>query len=110
MRFWRVSECKEVNGTFDIKNKIQEYVDLYVEIEKWEKNETVALVLLQEIAADRRASQKYPATDKQKKLMKDLKVEFSPGVTKRKASELIYKALQKQKTKQLEIGPINYGQ
>ena len=93
--------CKEVNKTMDakMKEKLNVYLELLDEISEKTENESTALALLQEISKDRRMEKikheqdlkngDQPATEKQKKFMEDLNIEFAKDITKKQASFLI---------------------
>lgn len=79
----------------DIKEKVDGYLWLFEQIKEKSGSETVALTLLQELAKDRRmeemreANNNQPATEKQKKFMDDLGINYPKTVTKKEASALI---------------------
>jgi len=93
--------CKEVDKKMDakIKNKLDAYLELLEEISEKTDDEQTAVALLQEISKDRRMERikeeqgskngDQPATDKQKKFMTKLGIEFTDNITKKQASFLI---------------------
>jgi hypothetical protein len=96
------NNCKEVNGKNkmdqDIQAKLDSYMELLEEIRQKTDDERTAVSLLQEVSKDRRmeairdereAKNNVPATEKQKKFMKKLGIEFPDTVTKQEASVLI---------------------
>ena len=89
----------------DIQQRLDGYLDLMNVIKEKTGDDRAALVLLQEIARDRRSEQireerekrnGEPATDKQKKFMKKLGIDFPDTVTKKEASILIDEELGKE--------------
>lgn len=93
--------CKEVDKKMDakMKEKLNAYLELLDEISEKTDDESTAVALLREISKDRRMEQireeqgfkngDTPATDKQKKFMDDLGIEFADDITKKQASFLI---------------------
>ena len=82
----------------DIQAKLDNYMELLEEIRQKTDDERTAVSLLQEVSKDRRmeaireereAKNNVPATEKQKKFMKKLGIEFPETVTKQEASVLI---------------------
>lgn len=82
----------------------EEYADLYEKINARVKDRTVAIAILQEIGKDARTphtirpvdmSKDEPATDKQKALMKKMKIQFPDAVTKKEASDMIDERMKK---------------
>jgi len=77
------------------ESDINQYVELYSAIQEKVNNGEVAIVILQEIAKDlrmkeiSRAEKSVLATEKQKKLLKDLGIKFSDSITKKDASNLL---------------------
>jgi hypothetical protein len=92
--------CKEVDKKMDakMKNRLDAYLELLEEISE-KTDEKTAVALLQEISKDRRMEKireeqgfkngDQPATDKQKKFMTKLGIEFTDDITKKQASFLI---------------------
>jgi len=100
------NECKEVDEKMDenTKEKLTSYMELLGEIKEKTEDERTAVSLLQEISKDirserikteREANNSEPATDKQKKFMKKLGIDFPETVTKQEASLLIDEELGK---------------
>ena len=94
------NNCKEVNDKMDqdIQAKLDSYMELLEKIKQKTDDERTAVSLLQEVSKDRRmdairdereAKNNVPATEKQKKFMKKLGIEFPETVTKQEASMLI---------------------
>ena len=93
--------CKEVDDKMDARMKVRlnSYLDLLEEISEKTGNESTAVALLQEISKDRRMEKikheqdsrngEMPATEKQKKFMEDLNIEFADDITRKQASFLI---------------------
>ena len=83
----------------DTKQRLGSYLELLEEISEKTDNESTAVALLQEISKDRRMEKikqeqdsknnDQPATEKQKKFMSDLNIEFADDITKKQASFLI---------------------
>jgi hypothetical protein len=80
------------------QGKLDEYLELYGEIQRKTGEEKVALTLLTEISKDRRVEEMKedrekkngePATEKQKKFMDSLGVDYPKNITKKEASALI---------------------
>ena len=93
-------DCKEVNPNMNqnIQTKLCEYMELLGEIRQKTDDERTAVSLLQEVSKDRRmeemrqekeAKNSSPATDRQKKFMHKLGIDFPETVTKQEASLLI---------------------
>jgi len=93
-------ECKEVNPNMNqnTQARLDEYMELLGEIRQKTDCETTAVSLLEEISKDRRmeemrqekeAKNSVPATDRQKKFMHKLGIDFPETVTKQEASLLI---------------------
>jgi hypothetical protein len=82
-----------------MKVKLDSYLQLLDEISEKTNDESTAVALLQEISKDRRMERireeqgfkngDQPATDKQKKFMTRLGIEFTDDITKKQASFLI---------------------
>ena len=82
-----------------MKNRLDAYLELLEEISEKTNDESTAVALLQEISKDRRMEKireekdsnngDQPATDKQRKFMSDLNIEFTDDITKKQASFLI---------------------
>jgi len=93
--------CKEVDKKMDakMKNRLDAYLELLEEISEKTDDKKTAVALLQEISKDRRMEKireeqgfkngDQPATDKQKKFMTKLGIEFTDDITKKQASFLI---------------------
>lgn len=87
----------------NIKARLDAYVEIFENLKEKTKNSNEALVLLTEAAKDsrmekvkqRQANNGSPATDRQKKFMKNLGIDFPENVTKREASALIDEELGK---------------
>jgi len=89
-----------------LQGKLTEYIALYNEIRQRINGEPRdALAILAEIGKDARMEQMKeerekqngdPATDKQKRFLKKLEIEFVPNLTKVQASALIDRALAKE--------------
>ncbi len=79
----------------EIQKSISEYVELYDAIQEKAPSNEVAIAILQEVGKDKRTAEiaevsSYGlATEKQKKFLKDLGVEFDDSITKKEASDLI---------------------
>ena len=79
----------------EIQKSIDEYVELYDAIQEKTPGAEVAIAILQEVGKDKRteqineASSDGLATDKQKKYLQDLGVEFDDSITRKEASGLI---------------------
>jgi hypothetical protein len=79
----------------EIQKSISEYVELYDAIQEKAPSGEVAIAIFQEIGKDKRTAEIAEvssdglATDKQKKYLKDLGVEFNDSITKKEASDLI---------------------
>ena len=83
----------------DTKKRLDSYLELLDEISEKTDDAKTALALLQEISKDRRMEQireeqgfknvDEPASEKQKKFMTDLGIEFTDEITKKQASFLI---------------------
>ena len=93
-------DCKEVNPNMNqnIQDRLDTYMEILGEIRKKTDDERTAVSLLQEVSKDRRmeemrqekeAKNSVPATDRQKKFMKKLGIDFPETVTKQEASLLI---------------------
>ena len=100
------NDCKEVNEKMDesIQAKLDNYMELLEQIKGKTDDERTAVSLLQEVSKDRRmeairdereAKNNMPATEKQKKFMKKLGIDFPETVTKQEASLLIDEELSK---------------
>ena len=100
------NNCKEVNKMNSItKERLGSYLELLDEISEKTNDERTAVALLQEISKDRRMEQireeqkaqnaNQPATEKQKRFMDDLGIQFLEAVTKKEASVLIDEELRK---------------
>ena len=82
-----------------MKAKLNDYLELLDEISEKTDDESAAVALLQEISKDRRMEKireeqgfkngDQPATEKQKKFMTRLGIEFADDITKKQASFLI---------------------
>jgi len=89
-----------------LQGKLTEYIALYNEIrQRIDGEPRDALAILAEIGKDARMEQMKeerekqngdPATDKQKRFLKKLEIEFVPNLTKVQASALIDRALAKE--------------
>ena len=84
----------------EMENKIEEYANLLVQIKKQIPDSSEAVAVLNQIGKDKRteltqASQNLnpnsdsPATEKQKKYMDSLGIEYGDDVTKKEASDMI---------------------
>jgi hypothetical protein len=80
------------------KEKLDTYVEVFSELKEKTGSERIALALLEEVAKERRTGQMHgqkeptngdPATERQKKFMKNLGINFPKDVTKKEASALI---------------------
>jgi hypothetical protein len=87
-----------------LQSKLNSYLELYSQIRQKTGDDKVALSLLQELSKDRRMEEirqeketrnGEPATEKQKKFMKKLGINFPRNVTKREAFVLIDEELGK---------------
>ena len=87
-----------------IQAKLGNYIELLEQIKQKTDDERTAVSLLQEVSKDRRmeairdereAKNSMPATEKQKKFMKKLGIDFPETVTKQEASLLIDEELGK---------------
>jgi len=98
--------CKGVNEKMDenVQTKLENYLELLDKIQEKTQDERVATVLLTEISKDirmerirqeREANNGDPATDKQRKFMRKLGIDFPETVTKQEASTLIDEELSK---------------
>ena len=108
---YQFQECsnndKEVDEKMDIKikDKLHAYLEIFDEILEKTDSESTAIVLLQEISKDLRMekikegqnakNEDQPATDKQKKFMKKLGLDFPKNITKKEASVMIDEELSK---------------
>ena len=88
----------------NIQEKLTSYLELLDEIKDKTEDEGTAVVVLQEISKDRRmeemrqdreAKNSVPATDKQKRFMKRLGINYPKTITKQEASVLIDEELGK---------------
>ena len=88
----------------NIQEKLTSYLELLGEIKDKTEDEGTAVVVLQEISKDRRMDQmrqekearnSVPATDKQKRFMKRLGINYPKAITKQEASVLIDEELGK---------------
>jgi hypothetical protein len=75
-----------------IQGKLDKYLELFQELRQKTGDDAVALRLLQEVSKDRRMEEireereiknSEPATARQLKFMKNLRIEIPPGVTKK---------------------------
>lgn len=79
----------------EIQKSISEYVELFDAIQEKVPGNDVAIAILQEVGKDKRTAEIAEvssdglATDKQKKYLKDLGVEFDDSITRKEASGLI---------------------
>jgi len=79
----------------EIQKSIDEYVELYDAIQEKTPGTEVAIAILREVGKDKRTEQinevsiDSVATEKQKKFLKDLGVEFDDSITRKEASDLI---------------------
>lgn len=82
----------------DIQNKIEEYASLLTQIKTKISDSAEALIVLDQIGRDKRTeliqglqspNSDTPATEKQKKYMDSLGIEYSDDVTKKDASDMI---------------------
>jgi len=99
------SHCKEVvKMDENTKEKLDSYLELLTEISRKTGNEGTAIVLLQELSKDRRMQEireeremrnNRPATERQKRFMDDLGVQYPEAVTRKEASMLIDEELGK---------------
>jgi hypothetical protein len=100
------NDCKEVDKKMDesTKEKVDDYLEVFNEIKKKTDDSKVAIGLLSEICKDRRmqeikeqkeANNNEPATEKQKRFMKNLGIDFPKSVTKKEATMLIDEELGK---------------
>lgn len=88
----------------NIQTKLDNYLELFEELKQKTGDERAALTLLQEVAKDRRMEEirqekegrnNQPATEKQKRFMDDLGIQYPKTVTKQEASVLIDEELGK---------------
>lgn len=88
----------------NIQQKLNSYLELLEQINSKIQDEATKIVLLQELSKDRRmeemkqhleAKNGEPATEKQKRFMKKLGINFPATVTKKEASMLIGEELGK---------------
>lgn len=85
----------------EIQKSIDEYVELYAAIQEKTGNDEIAVAILQEIGRDKRTTEIASfesgvlATEKQKKCMTDLGLEFQDFITKKEASNMISEKLNK---------------
>jgi hypothetical protein len=86
----------------DTRQRLNSYVALFELISGKVKNDAATVAILQEMARDRRAQQMraerearniQPATERQKKFMKKLGIQFPATVTKKEASVVIDEGL-----------------
>lgn len=99
------NDCKEVvKMDQNTKEKLDSYLELLTEISRKTGNSEEARVLLQELSKDRRMQEireeremrnNRPATERQKRFMDDLGIQYPKAVTKEEASVLIDKELGK---------------
>ena len=82
----------------EIQNKIEEYASLLEQIKTRIQDSSEAVVILEQIGKDKRTeliqglqnpNSDIPATEKQKKYMDSLGIEYSDDVTKKDASDMI---------------------
>ena len=79
----------------EIQKSISEYIELFDAIQEKVPGNDVAIAILQEVGKDKRTAEIAEvssdglATDKQKKYLKDLGVEFDDSITRKEASDLI---------------------
>ena len=82
----------------EIQNKIEEYASLLDQIKTRIQDSNEAVVILEQIGKDKRteliqglqnSNSDTPATEKQKKYMDSLGIEYSDDVTKKDASGMI---------------------
>ncbi len=80
------------------KDIVENYTELFDQIRERTESDEVAIAILQEIGKDHRSSQvreeksqkvSEPATEKQKRFMKRLGIEFPKLITKKEASVLL---------------------
>ena len=94
------NKCKEVvcKMEFDIQDRVDEYIDMLDRIRPKVDSEEVAVAVLHEICKDRRSEamrredrkpRENGATEKQKRLMRELKIRYPGDVSKIEASKLI---------------------
>jgi len=89
---------------YDIKEKIDSYVEIFDSIREKTDSDDTAVAILQEITKDRRSEEireerekknSELATEKQKNFMKKLGIKYPRTVTKKEASILIDEELEK---------------
>ena len=82
----------------NFEDKVDSYIELYDSIREKCESDSAAIAIFQEAGKDRRSEQireerenknHEPATDKQKRFMKSLGIDFPVGVTKKEASALL---------------------
>ena len=84
-----------------MKKKLDEYVELLEEVKKHVSNEDTAADIVGEVAKDRRVEAmrsngtEEPATERQKRFMKKLGIDYDDDVSKQGASDLIDQELAK---------------
>jgi len=94
-----LTNCKEVvKMEANIQDKLGSYLELFEQLKQKTGDDKIALSLITEISKDRRmeeirqekeAKNAEPATEKQKKFMKKLGLNFPMNMTKQEASVLI---------------------
>ena len=82
--------------------RLENYVELYDEIREKTESDEAAVAIFQEMGKDKRSNrireerssvQHKPATEKQKRLMRKLGMNFPDGLTTKEASELLRQEL-----------------
>lgn len=91
-----------------IDMNVKEYVEVFTEALNLTNSKEVAIAVMQECGKDSRTPDRLPkqlpiysqATDKQKTLLKKMKVKFPENISKTDASKLIEERLKNAKTKE----------
>ncbi len=77
------------------RNDIKQYAELFEAIRKKVSDKEVAIAILQEIGKDKRSQiisderKEEPASEKQKKFMRDLGIKFPEKISRKEAAVLI---------------------
>ena len=98
------TQCKEVNEKMDsdTRERLDCYIELMDEISEKTESDSIAVAILHEMSKDRRTQQmrnerqaasSNGATGKQKRLMKQLGLEFPEDISRKEASALITEEL-----------------
>ena len=100
------THCKEVDVKMDseTQKRVDHYIELLDVISEKTQEESTAVAILQEMSKDRRAKQirnerenrnSNGATGKQKRLMRQLGLDFPEGITRKEASVMLTEELNK---------------